>query len=246
MKPYNKAGTTKGEEVREMFNKIAPAYDRLNHILSFQIDKLWRARVVSLVKDYVDGVVDPTILDLATGTGDLAIAMAESIPDATLLGADPSEGMLEVAKQKIENRGLENRLSIDVQSAEAMTLKDASFDAVTAAFGVRNFTDLRCGLSEMVRVTRPHGLVVVLEFSTPPNPIFRSIYNLYSRNMLPAIGALLSRDKKAYEYLPASVEEFLSPSEFIALMESVGLEKCQSKSQLFGVAQIYIGRKCRA
>ncbi|MFI3248328.1 MAG: bifunctional demethylmenaquinone methyltransferase/2-methoxy-6-polyprenyl-1,4-benzoquinol methylase UbiE [Rikenellaceae bacterium] len=243
MKPYNKQGATKGEEVREMFNKIAPAYDRLNHILSFQIDKIWRARVVGIVKDHCDGALDPKILDLATGTGDLAIAMGEAVGDVEVIGADPSEGMLAVAERKVAERGFAERISLQCQSAEALSFEDESFDVVTAAFGVRNYSDLERGLSEMVRVTRAHGLVVVLEFSTPPNPIFRAFYNLYSRHILPRIGAMLSRDRKAYEYLPASVEEFASPEQFLELIERVGLDKCTAYSQSFGIAQIYVGRK---
>lgn len=245
MKPYNKQGSTKGEEVRDMFNKIAPAYDRLNHILSFQIDKIWRSRVVGIVKDHCDGTLDPKILDLATGTADLAIAMAEAIPDAQIVGADPSEGMLAVAERKVAERELSTKLSLECQSAEDLLFDDNSFDSVTAAFGVRNYSDLERGLSEMVRVTRSRGLIVVLEFSTPPNPIFRAIYTLYSRHILPRIGAMLSRDRKAYEYLPASVEEFATPDQFVELMERVGLEKCQALSQSFGIAQIYVGRKKR-
>ncbi len=243
MKPYNKQGTTKGEEVREMFNTIAPAYDRLNHILSMQIDKIWRARVVNIVKAHCDGELDPRVLDLATGTGDLAITIASAIPDASVVGADPSEGMLAVATRKIETLELGDRIYIEQQSAENLTFDSNLFDAVTAAFGVRNFTDLERGLSEMVRVTRPRGIVVVLEFSTPPNPIFRAFYNFYSRHILPRIGALLSKDRKAYEYLPASVEEFASPNQFLELMERCGLEKCTAQSQSFGIAQIYVGVK---
>ncbi len=241
MKPYNKKGTTKGEEVREMFNTIAPAYDRLNHILSFQIDKIWRRRVVKFVAKNTPQEAE--ILDLATGTADLAIAMANEMPAAKLVGADPSEGMLSVAKQKLEERGLDGRISLMVQSAEALSFDDNRFDAVTAAFGVRNFSDLERGLSEMVRVTRPDGWVVVLEFSTPPNPIFRWFYNLYSRHIMPRVGALLSKDRKAYEYLPASVEEFASRSTFLELMGKVGLTNCTARSQCFGIAQIYVGEK---
>ncbi len=222
-----------------MFDTIAPAYDRLNHILSLQIDKIWRGRVVQFAKRLA-----PTrLLDLATGTGDLAIALAKGLPHCQVVGADPSQGMLAVAQRKVEEMGLTERLSLREESAEELSFESDSFDMVTAAFGVRNFSDLEGGLTEMVRVTRSRGWVVVLEFSTPPNPLFRWVYNLYSRHILPRIGALLSKDRKAYEYLPASVEEFASPSEFIALMQRVGLENCAAKSQSFGIAQIYVGQK---
>ncbi len=243
MKPYNNEGTTKGEEVRTMFNTIAPAYDRLNHILSMQIDKIWRRRVVRFVAKVCRDRVQPKILDVATGTADLAILMAKAIPMAQIMGVDPSDGMLRVGETKVEREGLSGRIALSVQSAESMALADEVYDVTTAAFGVRNFSNLEVGISEMVRVTHRGGWVVVLEFSTPPNPIFRWFYNLYSRHILPRIGALISKDRKAYEYLPASVEEFASPSEFIELMQRVGLEKCESRSQCFGIAQIYIGRR---
>lgn len=243
MKPYNNSGSTKGEEVREMFNSIAPAYDRLNHILSMQIDKLWRRRVVKFVARACRDIESPKILDIATGTADLAIAMAREVPRAELLGVDPSDGMLKVGVGKIAAAGLSERLTLSCQSAENLTIEDEQYDVTTAAFGVRNFSDLERGLSEMVRVTRSGGWVVVLEFSTPPNRAFRGCYNLYSRNILPRIGALLSKDRKAYEYLPASVEEFASPAEFLDLMQRVGLTETLSRPQSMGIAQIYIGKK---
>ncbi len=252
MKPYNKAETTKDEEIREMFDTIAPSYDRLNHILSMQIDKIWRRRVVNIVaracrngncSSNGGDSYTPTILDVATGTGDLAIAMAQRLPQARVLGVDPSKGMLDVAQKKIEERGLSGRVTIEVHSAENLALEDERYDVVTAAFGVRNFGDLERGLSEMVRVTKCGGRVVVLEFSTPPNPIFRAVYNLYSRHLLPWIGALISRDRRAYEYLPASVEEFASRKEFLEIMGRVGLENCTARSQSLGIAQIYVGEK---
>ncbi|MFI3328838.1 MAG: bifunctional demethylmenaquinone methyltransferase/2-methoxy-6-polyprenyl-1,4-benzoquinol methylase UbiE [Rikenellaceae bacterium] len=246
MKPYNREGATKGEEVREMFDTIAPSYDRLNHILSMQIDKLWRWRVVRIMKHHINALnktnSEPKrILDVATGTGDLAIAMARNIEGIEVLGVDPSQGMLDVAVQKIESQ----KLNIKTQccSAEKLPLDDSIFDGVTASFGVRNFSDLEGGLREMVRVTKVGGIVIVLEFSTPPNAIFKWFYNLYSRHILPRIGAMISRDRKAYEYLPASVEEFATRSEFLALMSKVGLGDCYARSQSFGIAQIYVGIK---
>lgn len=241
MKPYNNEGVSKGEEVRQMFDSIAPAYDRLNHILSAQIDKIWRRRVVQFVRGVVP--TKPQILDLATGTGDLAIAMLSGINDAQVVGVDPSEGMLDVARRKVAALGVEQSILLRQESAEALSFEGGVFDVVTVAFGVRNYTDLEAGLREMVRVTRPGGWIVVLEFSTPPNRVFRAFYQLYSRYVLPRIGALLSRDRKAYEYLPASVEEFASPSQFVELMGRVGLSNCRAESQSFGIAQIYVGQK---
>ncbi len=227
-----------------MFDSIAPSYDSLNHILSMQIDKLWRRRVVKLITRHIATLTHPPrLLDLATGTGDLAIALARNNPSALVTGGDPSEGMLNVAREKVAREGMEERIDLRVESAEGLTFADKMFDTVSVSFGVRNFSDLEGGLREMARVTRRGGVVVVLEFSTPPNPLFRAIYNLYSRHILPRIGALISKNRAAYDYLPASIEEFASPCEFTALMERVGLKNCMARSQSFGIAQIYIGEK---
>ncbi len=239
MKPYNREESTKSEEVREMFDNIAPAYDRLNHILSMQIDKIWRRRVVKIVNSF-----NPTsIVDLATGTGDLAIAMATKIESAHVLGVDLSPGMLEVAKEKVSAKGLTGRISLECGAAEHLYIESESRDVVTVAFGVRNFGDLDAGLREMVRTLRSGGHIVVLEFSTPDNWFFAPLYKFYSHKILPFIGGLLSKDRRAYDYLPASVDEFPSPSEFIAKMERAGLVDCYEKSQSFGIARIYVGRK---
>ncbi len=237
MKPYNKQGSTKGEEVREMFDNIAPTYDRLNHILSFQIDKLWRRRVVNLVAQNCPA--QGNILDVATGTGDLAIALATKLRGCKVLGVDPSQGMLDVAATKIAD--LEGRVTLQQSSAELLPLGSELFDCVTASFGVRNFSDLRRGIGEMVRVTRPGGVVVILEFSIPSNAFVRWGYGLYSNHLLPRIGALLSRDRAAYDYLPASVEEFESSSQMVSIMEQTGLTRCRAISQSLGIAHIYIG-----
>lgn len=239
MKPYNREESTKSEEVKEMFDNIAPEYDKLNHILSVQIDKLWRRRVVRIVERF-----NPhEILDLATGTGDLAIALARKITTTKVIGIDLSEGMLAVARDKVSASKLNERVELRCGVAESIELQDESVDIVTVAFGVRNFGDLRGGLSEMTRVVRRGGHVVILEFSTPENPIFRWFYNLYSRHILPFIGGLISKDRRAYEYLPASVDEFPAPQKFVKMMESVGLGECRVLSQSFGIARIYIGCK---
>ncbi len=239
MKPYNREESSKSEEVKEMFDNIAPEYDRLNHILSVQIDKVWRRRVVKIVEKFSPSVV----LDLATGTGDLAIAMAHKIPSSKIIGIDLSEGMLAVAKQKIVAQGVAQRVELKCGVAEDIHLPDQSVDVVTVAFGVRNFGDLQKGLNEMVRVTKQGGHIVVLEFSNPENPIFKWFYDLYSRHILPFIGGLISKDRKAYEYLPASVDEFVTPARFVEMMENEGVGECKIKSQSCGIARIYIGKK---
>ena len=238
MKPYN-TDQTKQEEVREMFDNIAPKYDLLNHTLSMSIDRVWRRRVVGEVRRAKPG----RILDVATGTGDLAIAMARRIRDVQVLGVDLSEQMLAVARRKIEARGLDGRIVLDRGDAERLAVADASVDVATVAFGVRNFGDLGAGLRELARTIKPGGKVVILEFSRPRNRVFRALYEFYSYKILPRIGGLVSRDKRAYEYLPASVGEFPAPEEFMAMMARAGFRNCRARSQSFGIAQIYIGER---
>ena len=238
MKPYN-TDQTKKEEVREMFDNIAPKYDLLNHTLSMSIDRVWRRRVVGEVRRAKPG----RILDVATGTGDLAIAMARRIRDVQVLGVDLSEQMLAVARRKIEARGLDGRIVLDRGDAERLAVADASVDVATVAFGVRNFGELGAGLRELARTIKPGGKVVILEFSRPRNRVFRALYEFYSYKILPRIGGLVSRDKRAYEYLPASVGEFPAPEEFMAMMARAGFRNCRARSQSFGIAQIYIGER---
>lgn len=238
MKPYN-TDQTKKEEVREMFDNIAPKYDLLNHTLSMSIDRVWRRRVVGEVRRAKPG----RILDVATGTGDLAIAMARRIRDVQVLGVDLSEQMLAVARRKIEARGLDGRIVLDRGDAERLAVADASVDVATVAFGVRNFGDLGAGLRELARTIKPGGKVVILEFSRPRNRVFRALYEFYSYKILPRIGGLVSRDKRAYEYLPASAGEFPAPEEFMAMMARAGFRNCRARSQSFGIAQIYIGER---
>ncbi len=239
MKPYNKENKTKSEEVQEMFDNIAPTYDRLNHILSLNIDKSWRKRVVRIVRER-----EPSdILDIATGTGDLAIALAKGNPQSRVVGLDPSQGMLSVAQQKVEAKGLSEQIELRCGAAESLDVADGSFDVVTVAFGVRNFGDLRGGMSEMVRTLRAGGSLVVLEFAICDNWFIAPLYRLYSKWVMPFVGGLLSRDKKAYSYLPESIEEFERPAQFLKIMEECGLKGCYNRPQFWGVAQIYVGVK---
>ncbi len=238
MKPYN-TELSKKEEVQEMFDHIAPRYDLLNHTLSMSIDRLWRRHVVRIVQR----CKPRQILDVATGTGDLAIAMAQRLDGVQVLGVDLSQQMLQVAGRKVAARGLDSRIRLEQGDAEHLGVADGSVDVATVAFGVRNFGDLDAGLRELARTLRPGGCVVILEFSRPRNPLFRSLYEFYSYRILPRIGGLISRDKRAYEYLPASVGEFPAPEEFMKLMMRAGFVNCRAKSQSFGIAQIYIGEK---
>lgn len=222
-----------------MFDRIAPTYDLLNHTLSWSIDRLWRRRVARIV-----GRSAPQrILDVATGTGDLAILLARRMPDAHVLGVDLSERMLEVARRKAAACGLDGRVTLEAGDAERLDVPDASMDAATAAFGVRNFGDLDRGLREMARTLKPGGRVVVLEFSRPRNRLVRVLYEFYSYRILPRIGGLVSKERQAYEYLPASVGEFLSPAEFLEAMARAGFRNCTARSQSCGIAQIYVGER---
>ena len=238
MKPYN-TDLSKKEEVRVMFDNIAPKYDLLNHTLSMSVDRLWRSRVVKVVRR----AKPRRILDVATGTGDLAIAMARRIDGVHVLAVDLSEGMLDVARRKVEDRGLDGRIVLDRAGAGHLDGATASVDGGTVGFGVRNFGDLAAGLRELARTLKPGGKVVILEFSRPANPIFRALYEFYSCRILPRIGGLISRDRRAYEYLPASVGEFPGPAEFLKILEAAGFRNCKARSQSFGIAQIYVGER---
>ena len=238
MKPYN-TDQSKKEEVREMFDHIAPRYDLLNHTLSMSIDRLWRRRVVKIVRR----AKPRRILDVATGTGDLAIAMARRIDAVQVLGVDLSERMLDIARRKVEARGLDGRIVLDRGDAEHLEVATASVDVATVAFGVRNFGDLDAGLRELARTVRPGGKVVILEFSRPSNRLFRAVYEFYTYRILPRIGGVVSHDRRAYEYLPASVGEFPLPDEFLQRLEAAGFHNCRARSQSCGIAQIYIGER---
>lgn len=225
--------------VRGMFNDIAPTYDRLNHILSLDIDRLWRKRVVRIVRK----LGAKYIMDMATGTGDLAIALAKNIEGSTIYGADFSSEMLAVAKQKIEALGLAERISLTECNAEEIPLDDEAVDAATVAFGVRNFENQGKALTEMKRTIRRGGHLVVLEFSNPRFALVRWCYRLYSHYILPAIGRLVSKHATAYTYLPESIDKFASPEAFTALLEEVGFDHIERKSLSLGIAHIYIAHK---
>ncbi|WP_300720897.1 bifunctional demethylmenaquinone methyltransferase/2-methoxy-6-polyprenyl-1,4-benzoquinol methylase UbiE [uncultured Alistipes sp.] len=238
VKPYDEERPKKAQ-VRDMFDRIAPRYDLLNHTLSFNIDRLWRRRVVRLVRRHGAR----RILDLATGTGDLAIELARRIPGSQVLGIDLSEQMLERARRKVTERGLDARVRLEEGDAEHLRVETASVDALTVAFGVRNFGDLEAGLHEMARTIKPGGVAVILEFSEPKGALFGRLYRFYSGWLLPRIGGAVSKDRKAYEYLPASVEAFPEPEAFMELMRRAGFHNCRARSQSFGIARIYTGER---
>ncbi|MDE6374954.1 MAG: bifunctional demethylmenaquinone methyltransferase/2-methoxy-6-polyprenyl-1,4-benzoquinol methylase UbiE [Alistipes sp.] len=238
VKPYN-TRRTKKEEVREMFDNIAPRYDLLNHTLSLNIDRLWRRRVVREVRRNNPAQV----LDMATGTGDLAIEMARRMPGVHVTGVDLSERMLDRARSKVARQGLAGRIELLQGDAERLAAADATFDAATVAFGVRNFGDLDAGLRELARTIKPGGRIVILEFSRPRNRLFRALYEFYTRRILPSIGGAVSHDRRAYTYLPASVGEFPAPDAFLERLSQAGFRDCRARSVSGGIAQIYTGER---
>ena len=238
MKPYN-SQQSKKEQVQLMFDNIAPTYDKLNHLFSFSIDRLWRSNVVRKVRR----MKPERILDLATGTGDLAIKMAKRIPQAKIMGVDLSENMLAIAAEKVRRQGLDDHIALYQGDAENLEVADGVLDVVTVAFGVRNFGNLEKGLSEIMRSLRSGGHIVVLEFSTPRNFLVRKCYQFYSNHIMKPVGGLVSKDRKAYDYLPDSIVEFPDRERFLEIMGRTGFVECRRYSQSLGIAQIYIGRK---
>lgn len=239
MKPYNEEQSKK-EQVEQMFDNIAPTYDKLNHIMSLNIDRMWRRRVMRIVRR----AKAHKIMDVATGTGDLAIAMAKRVDRTQILGVDLSEEMLAVARRKIEKQGLEERIMLEKGDAENLTMvASESIDAVTVAFGVRNFENIERGLSELYRTLKPGGKLVVLEFSMPKNRLVRWVYSQYAHRLLPRIGGMISKDKQAYTYLPDSVEEFPAPERFSDMLREAGFCRVKARSQSFGIAYIYDATK---
>ncbi len=236
--PYSNSDKGKKEQVAGMFDTIAPKYDFLNHFLSMNVDKVWRKKVIKIVSAHHP----KRILDVATGTGDLAIAALASKPDR-IDGIDISEGMLAVGKRKIEEKKLEQKIFLELGDAEAIPFADNTFDAITVAFGVRNFENLQQGLFEMLRVLKPNGICVILEFTMPRKFPFKQFYGFYFKYLLPFIGKIVSKDKSAYTYLPESVKAFPQNQVFITEMANAGFVSGSYKSLTLGIAAIYTGRK---
>ena len=225
--------------IATMFDRISPKYDALNHLLSLNIDKIWRKKAAKAASRNHP----KAILDLATGTADLAIALAKRNPQALITGMDISEKMLEIGKEKVAKLSLENQIELRLGDAAALPFEDASFDAVTVAFGVRNFEDLSKGLAEISRVLKPNGQAVILEFSMPEKFPVKQLYRFYFKRFLPKIGRCVSKDDGAYSYLPASVEKFPKPNAFSDMMASFGLKTQHVKSLSFGIATLYVATK---
>ena len=236
--PYKDIELTKKEQVALMFNNIAGHYDFLNHFLSLGIDILWRKKAIRLLKD----VRPKQLLDIATGTGDFALE-AMSLNPEKITGVDVSEGMLALGKEKIKKRNLQNKIELILGDSENLPFEDNTFDAITVAFGVRNFENLEKGLSDMQRVLKPDGTVVILEFSKPKKFPVKQLYNFYFKNILPLMGKIISKDNSAYAYLPESVNAFPDGDNFLLILKSTGFKDVQYISLTLGVAVIYTGKK---
>jgi demethylmenaquinone methyltransferase / 2-methoxy-6-polyprenyl-1,4-benzoquinol methylase len=232
------AELSKKESVREMFDDISPKYDFLNHFLSFGIDRVWRRKLVRILGERKPDKV----LDVATGTGDLAIAIS-SLKPQKIVGIDISEKMLDIGRQKLIEKGLNQIITLQRADAEKIPFSDNSFAAITVAFGVRNYEDLQMGLTEMRRVLRPGGIMLILEFSHPGSFPMKQLYSIYSRYIIPLMGRLISGNRRAYTYLPESVAAFPSGKEFLEILDKLGLKKTTQVSLSLGIASIYQAEK---
>ncbi|MCI9608259.1 MAG: bifunctional demethylmenaquinone methyltransferase/2-methoxy-6-polyprenyl-1,4-benzoquinol methylase UbiE [Muribaculaceae bacterium] len=237
--PYGDNGRGKGGQVREMFDSIAPAYDFMNRAMTLGIDKLWRRTAVKTLSGHGAG----DVLDVATGTGDLAIQIARAIGDANVTGIDLSANMIGVGAKKIADAGLADRVRLTQGDCLALPMADNSFDAVTVAYGVRNFENLAKGYAEMARVLRPGGMLLVLELSTPENRAVRPLYNIYTRCIIPSVGRLISGDSDAYTYLPKSIAAVPQGEAMLDLMRGAGLVDARCRRFTFGVCSMYTAIK---
>lgn len=228
------------EKIKQMFDGIAPSYDRLNHLMSLGVDRLWRKRAL---KEIVDGTPQ-RILDVACGTGDSTIAIAKAVGSGSrVTGVDISEGMMAPLMEKAAHEGVHDRIRLQVADAEALPFAEGSFHRVTCAFGVRNFEHKEKGLEEFLRVLVPGGKAVILELSVPQKPWLRRLYDLYFMHILPWVGGLVSGNKAAYRYLPASVHAFPPPAEFMRMLSEAGFRKVRHKSFSLGLCRMFVGEK---
>ena len=232
--PYQNSEKNKKQQVEQMFDHIAPRYDFLNHFLSMGIDKLWRKKAVRMLDVFHPG----RVLDVASGTGDFAVAATRTNPEE-IVGLDLSEQMIQVGREKVKRLGLDSLIRFQKGDSENMPFPDDSFDAVTVAFGVRNFENLNKGLDEFIRVLKPGGVALILEFSKPKYFPFRQLYRFYLFHILPLIGGMVSKDASAYSYLPESVMAFPDDQEFLGILSKAGFSSFLQKRLTFGIATIY-------
>ncbi|MFN3917824.1 MAG: bifunctional demethylmenaquinone methyltransferase/2-methoxy-6-polyprenyl-1,4-benzoquinol methylase UbiE [Flavobacteriales bacterium] len=236
--PYKDENRSKKEQVADMFDNISGKYDFLNRFLSLGIDKIWRRNAIAQLKE----IKPQHILDLATGTGDVAIAALKLKPKK-ITAADISEGMMDVGRSKIKKMGKDDIISFQYGDSENLPFEDNTFDAITIAFGVRNFENLEKGLSDMLRVLKPGGKAVILEFSKPKRFPIKQTFGLYSRYFIPKVGKAISKDDAAYAYLPESVAAFPEGKDFADILEKIGYKNVYLKPQTGGISTIYCGKK---
>ena len=237
--PYKDSTLNKKEQVEKMFDTISENYDGLNRVISFGTDIKWRKKVLATIIEHQP----ESILDIATGTGDLAVKFAEKTSATKIIGLDLSEGMLSIARKKVADTELKNTIEFIKGDSEALPFKDNMFDAITVSFGIRNFENLEKGLSEILRVLKPNGLFIILETSIPTNFIFKQGYKIHSKIVLPLIGKLFSKDKTAYNYLSESASVFPYGEELNNILRKIGFINVINNPQTFGVATIYTATK---
>ena len=238
IKPYEGTGD-KGKLVEEMFDNIAPTYDTLNHRLSWDIDKGWRKKAIKRLLPYAP----KKMLDIATGTGDFAILAAQMLHPEQLVGADISEGMMEIGRQKVKRMGLDKVISFEKQDCLHMGYEDETFDAVTTAFGIRNFQNLDQGLSEMCRVLKKGGHLCIVELTTPVSFPMKQLFRIYSGTVLPIYGKLISKDQSAYDYLNKTIAAFPQGEVMMEVLKKAGFEKAEFKRLTFGICTLYFATK---
>lgn len=237
--PYQKEDTGKKEQVAEMFDNISESYDFLNHFLSLGIDNIWRKKAINQLKD----IQPKVMLDVATGTGDFALMANKRLQPDLITGIDISEGMLKVGLKKMKSKGLSDKIHLQYGDSENMPFDDDRFDAITVAYGVRNFENLLVGLKEMYRVLKKDGKAVILEFSNPKKFPVKQAFSTYFKYILPAIGKVVSKDNRAYTYLPESVKAFPEGEAFLKILREAGFKNCKKIMLAGGITTIYIGEK---
>jgi len=238
IKPYN-GYENKGQQVELMFDQIAPSYDKLNHRLSWNIDRSWRRKAIKQLLPFKP----QSMLDIATGTGDFAIQSAEMLRPKQLLGVDISEGMMEIGREKVEQRGLNNIISFQKEDCMQLSFDDETFDAVTAAFGIRNFPDLDKGLKEMCRVLKKNGHLSIVELTRPQRFPMRQLFWIYSHTFLPVYGRLISKDQRAYSYLTQTIEAFPQGEEMMGIFKKAGFREASFRRLTFGICTMYFATK---
>ena len=238
IKPYGNEGK-KSEQVEEMFDNIAPAYDKLNHTLSMGIDRSWRKKAINALRPFHP----QRIMDVATGTGDFAILACRELQPDTLIGTDISEGMMNVGREKVKQAHLSDKISFAREDCTSLSYADGSFDAVTVAFGIRNFDGLDKGLSEICRVLVPGGHLVILELSTPDRFPMKQLFSVYSKVVIPLLGKCISKDNSAYTYLPQSIRAFPQGEIMQGVIRKAGFSEVRFRRLTFGICTLYIAKK---